>query len=429
MDLHERTLDAPGAPAAAAHGAGSRLSREVWIILLTLAVDAIGLGVATPVLPDLLRAVGERPAHVPVMLGSLITCFYFMQFVFGPIVGALSDAWGRRPILLIALGGGALSYAIGATARSYGGLLAAHMLAGIAASSAAVATAYLADVTPPALRARRFALASSVLGLGLIAGPAFGGVLGALGPRVPFVAAGAIAALNFVSAACFLRESLPARRRVPVSWARANLFGSLRLVREDRVFRDLLAAVCLGMLAYGIYLSCFVLANAARLGWGPRENGLALAGLGLGITLTQTLLLPRLVARLGEHRTALVGFGAFVLAYGLYSRADSVALVAAALAVHALSLISDPSVRSLISVHAGPQRQGEYQGALVCLTGLASSIAPLVGGNLFAFFTRAGASTYFPGAPFLAAAVLYALAMLAVWRAMAGAARRRSASH
>ncbi|NRD87922.1 TCR/Tet family MFS transporter, partial [Burkholderia pseudomallei] len=161
MDLHERTLDAPGAPAAAAHGAGSRLSREVWIILLTLAVDAVGLGVATPVLPDLLRAVGERPAHVPVMLGSLITCFYFMQFVFGPIVGALSDAWGRRPILLIALGGGALSYAIGATARSYGGLLAAHMLAGIAASSAAVATAYLADVTPPALRARRFALASS----------------------------------------------------------------------------------------------------------------------------------------------------------------------------------------------------------------------------------------------------------------------------
>ncbi|WP_143294567.1 MFS transporter, partial [Burkholderia pseudomallei] len=196
MDLHERTLDAPGAPAAAAHGAGSRLSREVWIILLTLAVDAVGLGVATPVLPDLLRAVGERPAHVPVMLGSLITCFYFMQFVFGPIVGALSDAWGRRPILLIALGGGALSYAIGA-------LLAAHLLAGIAASSAAVATAYLADVTPPALRARRFALASSVLGLGLIAGPAFGGVLGALGPRAPFVAAGAIAALAFARAACF----------------------------------------------------------------------------------------------------------------------------------------------------------------------------------------------------------------------------------
>ncbi len=119
MDLHDPTRDARGAPAAAAHGAGSRLSREVWIILLTLAVDAVGLGVATPVLPDLLHAVGERPAHVPVMLGSLITCFYFMQFVFGPIVGALSDAWGRRPILLIALGGGVIGDMTGFAAACY----------------------------------------------------------------------------------------------------------------------------------------------------------------------------------------------------------------------------------------------------------------------------------------------------------------------
>ncbi|KVE29484.1 transporter [Burkholderia singularis] len=423
MDSHEQTIGAASMDAAATAHAHPGISRDVWIILATLAVDAVGLGVAIPVLPDLLAAVGARPAQVPVMLASLIACFYFMQFVFGPLVGSVSDSWGRRPVLLLALGGCAASYAIGATARGYGWLLAGHVLAGITASSAAVATAYLADVTPPALRSRRFALASSVLGLGLIAGPAFGGLLGALGPRVPFIAAGAVALLNFVSAAFFLRESLPVQRRVPFSWARASLVGSLRLVRRDRVFRSLLCAVCCGMIAYGIYLSCFVLANTTRLGWGPRENGFALAGLGLGITLTQTLLLPRLVTRLGEHRTALLGFGLFVLAYGVYSQADSVALIVVALVLHSLSLISDPSVRSLISVHAGAQRQGEYQGALVCLTGLASSIAPLLGGKLFDYFARPGAALFFPGVPFIFAALLYALAMRAVWRAMRGHAR------
>lgn len=427
FDGRERVADAPfPATTPGTEDADTAIPREVWIILFTLAVDAVGLGVAIPVLPDLLATIGARQAEVPLLLGGLITCFYVMQFLLGSFVGSVSDSWGRRPVLLSALGGSVISYGIAATARDYGGLLAAHVLAGIAASSAAVATAYLADVTPPALRARRFALASSVLGLGLIAGPALGGVLGALGPRVPFIAAGTVALLNLIGATFLLRESLPARLRVPFSWERASLFGSLRLVRNDRLFRNLLAAVCFGMIAYGIYLVCFVLANGMRLGWGARENGLALAGLGLGIALTQTVVLPRLITRLGEYRTALIGFALFVLAYGVYSVAGSVALIVVALTLHSLSLVSDPSVRSLISLHAGPQRQGEYQGAVVCLTGLASSIAPLLGGKLFETFTHAGTAFVFPGMPFAFAAFLYLLAMLAVLRSMRsdGAANR-----
>ncbi|AKJ29079.1 MFS transporter [Caldimonas brevitalea] len=394
--------------------------RQLGIVLATLALDAIGLGVATPVLPDLLKAAGVAAADVPTTLGTLLTGFAFMQFVFGSLWGTLSDAWGRRPVLLLTLFGTAAAFALGASAHSFGGLLAAHLLAGCTAAGAAAATAYLADVTPPADRSRRFGLAGAVLGLGLIAGPAFGGLLGALGPRVPFVAAGVLAVLNFLGAVFLLTESLPPQRRTPFAWRRAHPFGSLALVRDDKVFRTLAGAICLGMTAYGIFLACFVVSNQLRLGWGPAENGLALAALGLGIVMTQSLLLPKVLRRLGEYRSALIGYALFVAAYVVYSGAGSFAWLAMAIGLHSLALLSDPPLRALVSVRAGAGRQGEYQGALVCLSGLAASLAPLVGARSFEFFTQANTpALFFPGAPFLLAAALYGAAFVAVLRCRA----------
>ncbi|SUY28412.1 MFS transporter [Burkholderia oklahomensis] len=398
----------------------SRLPRQIVVVLLTLAVDAIGMGVAAPVLPDLLRAIEYGPANVPLLLGVLMTCAALMQFVFGPLLGTLSDALGRRPVLLAALLGNAVAFLLLASARDFTWLLAGHLLVGATAASTGVATAYLADVTPPSLRAARFGLASGVVGLGLVAGPAFGGLLGTLGPRVPFYAAGALAVCNCVSAVLALPESLPATQRNPVAWRRANPFGSLALVRQDRRFRRLSFAVCCGMMAYGIYLTCFVISNEQRIGWGPKENGMALAMLGLGITLTQSFVLPRLVSRLGERKTAIAGYALFVPAYVCYSVADSPAAVIIAIVLHALALVSDPAVRTMISLLASAGRQGEYQGALVCLMGLAASCAPIAGANLFHFFADPSSPLRLPGAPFLVAAALYVLSLAAVLRSDAG---------
>lgn len=398
-----------------------RPPRQVAVVLLTLAVDAIGMGVAVPVLPQLLRAIGYGAANVPLLIGVLMTCAALIQFVFGPLLGTLSDAKGRRLVLLAALFGNATAFLLLAAARDFAWLLAGHLLVGATAASTGVATAYLSDVTPPHLRAARFGFASGVVALGLVAGPAFGGLLGTLGPRAPFYAAGALALCNGACALFALPESLPATRRSPFARRRANPFGSLALLRQDSDFRRLSFAVCCGMMAYGIFLTCFVISNEQRIGWGPRENGLALAMLGLGIALTQSFVLPRLVSRLGERGTAAAGYALFVPAYLCYSIAASPAVVIVAIALHALALVSDPAVRTMISLRAGSDRQGEYQGALVCLMGLAASCAPLAGANLFHFFAGPSSPLRLPGAPFLVAAALYVLSLAAILRGGSGA--------
>lgn len=390
---------------------------QVSLIMITLALDALGFGIAIPVLPDQVSAVmGGREAGT-LFVGLLVASYSFMQFVFAPLLGAASDAWGRRPVLLIALTGAVVSNILLACAPNFGWLLAGRLCAGATAASASVATAYLADITAPDKRAARFGLMSGVIGLGLVVGPACGGLLGTLGTSMPFVVTSVLAAINLLGALLVLPESHAPERRVAFVFAQANPLGSLRLLRQDSAFRRLVLAACFGMTAYGIFLACFVLSNEMRFNWGSRENGLALASLGLGITLTQTVLLRHVIARFGERRTALAGYVLFVMAYVLYGFAASVYAMALAIVLHSLALINDPAVRAMVSIEAGPSRQGEYQGALVCLMELAATIAPIFGAAMLHFFQRANSPVHLPGAPFFVAALLYALSFIAlVWR-------------
>jgi len=385
---------------------------QVTLIMITLALDALGFGIAIPVLPDQVSAVmGGREAGT-LFVGLLVASYSLMQFLFAPLLGAASDAWGRRPVLLIALAGALASNLMLVVASNFGWLLAGRLCAGATAASASVATAYLADITTPERRAARFGLMGGMIGLGLVAGPACGGLLGTFGARLPFFVTSALAAINMIGALLMLPESHPPERRVHFVIAQANPLGSLRLLRHNVALRRLVIAACFGMTAYGIFLACFVLSNELRFNWGSRENGIALGALGLGITVTQTLLMRHVVACLGERWTALVGYLLFVGAYLLYGFAVSITMMALAIVMHSLALINDPAMRAMVSIEAGPGHQGEYLGALICLMELTATIGPVFGAVMLRYLQASAGPAWQLGAPFFVAALLYMLAFL-----------------
>ncbi|WP_246794854.1 MFS transporter [Burkholderia perseverans] len=418
MTVEDCTIPAGPGRLAGKPAQGARETARVSVIMITLALDALGFGIAIPVLPDQVSAVmGGREAGT-LFLGVLVACYSLMQFVFAPLLGAASDAWGRRPVMMIALGGALASNLMLAFAAGFGWLLAGRLCAGATAASASVATAYLADITTPERRAARFGLMGGMVGLGLVAGPACGGLLGTFGASVPFVVTSVLAAVNVLSALLWLPESHPPELRVPFSVSRANPLGSMRLLRNNATLRRIVIAACFGMTAYGIFLACFVLSNELRFGWGSRENGIALGALGLGITLTQTFVMRHVVARCGERRTALLGYLLFIAAYIAYGFAASVTMMAIAIVMHSLALINDPAMRALVSIEAGPSRQGEYLGAMVCLMELAATIAPLFGAAMLHYVQSSTAPAHYLGLPFFIAAMLYALAFVTLMRTL-----------
>ncbi len=380
-------------------------------MLATLAIDALGFGIVVPVVPNLvLRLSHLPPSAASFWVGALLAAFSAMQFLCAPLLGALSDRFGRRPVLLLSLSGICANYLLLAWAPSLAWLFVGRLIAGATAANVSAATAYIADVTPPAQRAQRFGLVGAMFGLGFVLGPALGGLLGAYGLRLPFLGAAVLAGLNVLYGLFVLPESLPPERRRAFAWRRANPVGTLGAVAADPAYLRLAVAWCCAWFALGALQSSFVLANDLRLGWGPRENGMALAAVGVGSALVQGLVVRRLVPRLGERRAALLGYTMAALAYLLFAFAVRGWLVYAGIAVQALGAISGPAVQAMVSARAGPDRQGEVQGALGSLQGLTAIASPLIAGWLFGVFAPRG----LPGAPFLLAAATYLLAFAAV---------------
>ena len=366
----------------------ARRSASVGCVLVTLGIDALGFGIVVPVLP--------------------------MQFGCAPLLGALSDRWGRRPVLLVSLAGTCANYLMLVWAPSLGWLFLGRVIAGATSASASAANAYIADVTPPERRAQRFGLVGAMWGLGFVLGPAFGGVLGAYGPRLPFAAAAALAGCNFIYGAAILPESLPLTSRRPFRWRAANPAGTVHVIGANPAYKRLAFAWCCAWFALGALQSSFVLANQVRFAWSPPQNGFALAAAGLGSAVVQGLLLRRIIRRLGERRAALTGYVLAGLGFSCFAFAGVGFVIYVGVVLHALGAISGPAVQSMVSVRAGPERQGEVQGALASLQGLTAIFSPLVAGSLFGLFTGAAAPLYFPGAPFLFAGLAYLLAFLAV---------------
>ena len=392
-----------------------RRSASVGFVLATLGIDALGFGIVIPVVPGLVVQLSHLPpSAASFWLGALLSAFSAMQFLCAPLLGALSDRFGRRAVLLLSLSGICANYIMLAWAPSLPWLFVGRIIAGATAANASAANAYIADVTPPAQRAQRFGLVGAMFGLGFVLGPAIGGLLGGVWLRLPFVVAAALAAANLLYGVFVLPESLPPERRRALRWRDANPVGSLHLIATDRVYAHLALAWCCVWFAIGAVQSCFVLANQMRLGWGPEQNGLALAVVGIGSALVQGLLVRRAVRGLGERRAALTGYTLAGLAYACFAFAREPWLLFVGIALLSAGAISGPAVQAMVSARAGADRQGEMQGALASLQGLTAIVSPLVAGWLFGRFTSASAPVHFPGAPFLLASGIYAVAFVAV---------------
>ena len=384
-----------------------RPNLALTFILMTVTLDAIGIGLIFPVMPDLIEGItGGSLSQAALWGGVMATSYAVMQFLFGPIVGSLSDRFGRRPVLLISLFVMALDYLVMATANSIWLLLAARIVAGITAATYSTATAYIADITPPAERGRRFGLIGAGFGVGFVLGPLIGGLLAAVDLHAPFYAAAALALANLAFGFFVLPETVTDATRRPFHLSRANPLGALRAVaRLPGVTRVLACFLILGI-AMNVYPAIWAYYGQERFGWTTTMVGISLAVYGVSFAVGQALLVGPLIRRFGEHRAAHYGMWVDVTtlaALGLITSGTAALLITP---VTALGGVVTPALQALASRAAPDDSQGELQGVLASLNAIAMITAPLVMTSVFSAFTAPGAPVYSPGAPFLLASVL-----------------------
>ncbi len=386
-------------------------------ILGVIALDALSFGIVIPVLPNLVAAVAHvTPSRASFYVGALFAVFSLMQFLFAPVLGGLSDRFGRRPVLLLSLSALGVNSLLWVWVHDLGWLFAMRVFAGLFSANISTASAYIADVTPPEQRARYFGLLGAMFGLGFILGPVVGGVLGEIWIRLPFLVAAGLIGCNVLYGLVLLPESLPVARRRRFDWRRANPFGSLVAIGLQPATLRLAFAWCCTWLALGAQQTSFILANEMRFGWDMRDNGMALAFGGVAQVVVQGLLVRRLIGRLGQRRTALLGYGFSVAGYLIYSIAALPWMLLAGIPVLALGALAGPPIQAMLSITVGPQRQGEIQGALSSLQGLMLVVGPLMMGSLFAQATYPGRALHFAGAPFLLAALICLFAFVVLQR-------------
>lgn len=376
-------------------------------ILATVTLDAIGIGLIFPVMPDLLRDVTGLPlAEAALWGGVLATSFAVMQFLFGPVIGALSDRFGRRPVLLLSLLVMSLDYLVMAAAQTVWLLLAARIVAGITAATYATATAYIADITPPDQRGSRFGLIGAGFGIGFVLGPVIGGLLAGIDTRAPFLVAAGLALANLTFGWFVLPETVTDATRRRFSLARANPLGALRAVARLPGLRLTLACFLILGIAMNVYPSVWAYYGQARFGWDSGMVGISLAVYGVSFAVGQALLVGPLIRRFGEHRAAHYGMWVDVVTLAALGLVTSPALALAITPVTALGGVVTPALQAIASRSATADAQGEVQGVLSSLNAIAMITSPLLMTSVFSHFTRDGAPVFAPGAPFLVASAL-----------------------
>ena len=379
----------------------------VLIILVTVMLDAMGIGLILPIMPDLIREVrGGTLANAALWGGLLASSFAVMQFVFGPIVGSLSDSYGRRPVLLISLFFMALDYLVMAVAGSIWLLIAGRIVGGITAATHSAASAYMADISAPDKKAANFGLIGAGFGVGFVLGPLIGGLLGEFGTRAPFYAAAGLSALNFILGFFVLKETVTDKIRRRFAWSRANPFGAFtHLSHMPGVRLQLLAFLAYSVALY-VYPAIWAYFTQARFGWSPQTIGISLAIYGISAALVQVVLIRVMLARFGERRTVYFGMVFDAASCILLAIVTSGTLALALTPIAALGAVVTPAMQGIMSRRAGEDAQGELQGVLTSVHALATIISPLMMTTAFAAFTAPTAPVQFAGAPFILAAVL-----------------------
>jgi DHA1 family tetracycline resistance protein-like MFS transporter len=373
----------------------------VIFICITIVIDVLGFGIIIPVLPKLVQQLmGGDAAQGATMFGVFGTVWALMQFFFSPLLGAVSDHFGRRPVILISCFGLGLDYIVMALAPNIGWLLFGRVVSGICAASFTTAGAYIADVAPPEKRAAAFGTIGAAFGIGFVLGPALGGLLGDIDPRLPFWGAAALALINATYGLFVLPESLPPEKRDHFSWAKANPVGSLKLLRSHPDLLGLSSVNLLFQLAHCVLPSMFVLYTSYRYGWDTKTVGLTLMAVGALSIIVQGGLVQPVVRRLGERGSLYAGLFFGIIGFAGFALAPTPFWMWAALPVFALLGLFGPGLQSLMSQRVPQHEQGKLQGANGSLQSIAGLIGPSLFTLSFAHFIDKGRAWVLPGAPF-----------------------------
>jgi len=408
-------------PTAPARGAA------VAFIFVTILLDMLALGLIMPILPKLVESfVDNDTARAARIFGLFGTAWALMQFFFSPILGSLSDRFGRRPVVLLSNFGLGLDYVLMALAPSLIWLFVGRVISGITSASISTAFAYIADITPPERRAAVFGKIGAAFGAGFVIGPAIGGLLGDADPRLPFWVAAALSFANTIYGLLILPESLSRDRRAPFHWTSANPVGALNLLRSDRILAGLSLSNFFAQLAHAVLPSTFVLYATYRYGWDSKTVGATLAMVGICAMLVQGLGIGPIVRLFGERLSLLLGLFCGAAGFLIFAIAPTGPLSWLGIPVMSLWGVSGAAIQSLMTKQVAPDQQGQLQGANTSVQSVSQLLGPSLFTLTFAYFIGTTAPTHLPGAPFLLASVLVLLALGIAAAALSGAKPRET---
>lgn len=397
----------------------TKRNAAIGFIFITLLIDVIGFGIIIPVMPQLISDMKHVDISTAAKYGSYLTVAYAItQFLFAPVLGSLSDKYGRRPVLLFSLFGFGIDYLFLALAPSYNWLFAGRIIAGITGASFSTAAAYIADISEPENRAKNFGMIGAAFGIGFIIGPLLGGLLSSFGQRIPFYAAAALALLNWAYGFFVLPESLKKENRREFNWKRANPIGTLLHLRKFASVAGLLLSVLLLYIAAHAVMSNWNYFTIHRFKWNETMVGISLAVVGVLVALVQAGLTRVINPKIGSEKSLYSGLALYAIGMLLFGIANQSWMMFVFLIPYCLGGIAQPAIQAVMAGKVPPNAQGELQGAITSLMSLAAIIGPLVMNNLFFFFTHSEAPIYLPGAPFFLGSILMAASAIIAYKTL-----------
>lgn len=379
----------------------------VGFIFITLLIDVTGIGIIIPVMPKLIQELtGSTTSQAASYGGWLISAYAFMQFLFAPIMGGLSDRYGRRPVLLASLFGFGVDYLFLALAPTIVWLFIGRLIAGIMGASFTTAGAYMADISTPEKRAQNFGMIGAAFGLGFIIGPVIGGLLGGMGSRVPFVAAAFLTLLNWLYGYFILPESLRPENRRAFDWKRANPIGTLKNLLRHKIIAGLLVTLSLVYISSHAVQSNWAYYTIEKFKWSETMIGISLGVVGLVLAIVQGGLIRVVIPKLGQERSVYAGLAFYTVGFLLYAFATQSWMMFAFTTVYCMGGIAGPALQGIMSAGVPISEQGELQGGFTSLMSLASIVGPFIMNSLFSYFTGPATPFYFPGAALVVGAIL-----------------------
>ncbi|MGN8226564.1 TCR/Tet family MFS transporter [Gracilimonas sp. BCB1] len=388
-------------------------SAALIFIFITVLVDVIGLGIIIPVMPALIMELtGDGLSEASLYAGWITFTYAATQFLFAPVIGGLSDRFGRRPVLLFSLLGFGLDYILLGFAPTIIWLFIGRFISGITGASYTTASAYIADISPPERRSQDFGLIGAAFGLGFIIGPSVGGILGEYGARIPFFAAAGLVLVNMMYGYFVLPESLSKENRRPFDWSRANPFGALKQIKKYPKISSLVGVFFLVYVANHATQSTWTYFTMEKFSWSEMTVGLSLGVVGLSVVAVQGGLIKVAIPKLGNNRTVYFGLVMYVLGFLGFAFANQGWMMFAVILPFCVGGLATPALQGIISNEVPQNAQGELQGALTSLISFSAIFGPPMMTNLFGYFTSEAAPFYFPGAPFFLGAVLVVCAII-----------------